>query len=82
MIFLDVGMLMVELFYHKIIDTKNPKQGIIELRYIDPTKIRKVRQVKKAKSNKTGVDMIDALKSIIFIMKKVCSAGTGGGNSG
>ena len=37
------------IFYHKIIDTKNPKQGIIELRYIDPTKIRKVRQVKKVK---------------------------------
>ena len=41
------------IFYHKIIDTKNPKQGIIELRYIDPTKIRKARQLKKKKDNKT-----------------------------
>ena len=31
------------LFYHKIIDTKNPRKGIQELRYIDPTKIKKVR---------------------------------------
>ena len=30
-------------FYHKVIDTKNPRKGITELRYIDPTKIRKVR---------------------------------------
>ncbi|UYA57641.1 portal vertex protein [Synechococcus phage S-CREM1] len=33
------------LFYHKMIDPKNPAQGIIELRYIDPRKIRKVVEV-------------------------------------
>ena len=32
------------LFYHKVIDLDNPKKGILELRYIDPLKIRKVRQ--------------------------------------
>ena len=32
------------LFYHKVIDLDNPKKGIVELRYIDPLKIRKVRQ--------------------------------------
>ena len=31
-------------YYHKVIDLENPKQGILELRYIDPLKIRKVRQ--------------------------------------
>ena len=30
------------LFYHKVIDPKNPKGGLIDLRYIDPRKIRKV----------------------------------------
>lgn len=35
------------LYYHAIIDEQNPKNGITELRYIDPRKIRKVRQVKK-----------------------------------
>jgi hypothetical protein len=35
------------LFYHVIIDEKNPRAGIQELRYIDPRKIRKVREVKK-----------------------------------
>ena len=35
------------LFYHKIIDFKNPSAGIQELRYIDAMKMRYVRQQKK-----------------------------------
>ena len=35
------------LFYHKIIDLKNPQAGIQELRYIDAMKMRYVRQQKK-----------------------------------
>ena len=33
-----------KLYYHQVIDLDNPKKGILELRYIDPLKIRKVRQ--------------------------------------
>ena len=32
------------LFYHKVIDPKKPKDGLLELRYIDPRKIRKVTE--------------------------------------
>ena len=35
------------MYYHKVIDPKNPKDGIRELRYIDPRKIKKVREIKK-----------------------------------
>ena len=71
------------LFYHKIIDTKNPKHGIIELRYIDPTKIRKVRQVKKQKDTSTSVDMINSVDEYyLYNEKGLSSAGTGGGGSG
>jgi hypothetical protein len=35
------------LYYHKIIDLKNPQEGIQELRYIDAMKMRYVRQQKK-----------------------------------
>lgn len=38
------------LYYHVVIDDKNPKDGIKELRYIDPRKIRKVREVQKKRS--------------------------------
>lgn len=33
-----------KIFYHKIIDFDNPKEGIQELRFIDPLKIKKVRE--------------------------------------
>ena len=46
------------LYYHKIIDEKNPKNGLLELRPIDPTKIRKVRELKKDKDPKTGAEII------------------------
>tara|TARA_Y100000589_G_scaffold288962_1_gene290708 strand:+ start:3162 stop:4817 length:1656 start_codon:yes stop_codon:yes gene_type:complete len=37
------------LYYHKIIDLKNPEAGIQELRYIDAMKMRYVRKQKKNK---------------------------------
>lgn len=47
------------LYYHVLIDEKNPKDGIKELRYIDPRKIRKVREVqkKRAAQNVTEVSL-------------------------
>ena len=45
------------LYYHVIIDEKNPQLGIQELRYIDPRRIRKVRQVQKKKSG-TGPNTV------------------------
>ena len=40
------------LYYHKIIDLKKPEEGIQELRYIDPMKMRYVRQQKKREKDK------------------------------
>lgn len=36
-----------KIFYHKVIDLKNPSAGIQEIRYIDPLKIRFVRKAEK-----------------------------------
>ena len=44
------------LYYHKVIDLKKPQEGIKELRYIDPLKMRFVRQEKK-KDRSGGVDL-------------------------
>jgi len=38
------------LYYHKVIDLDAPQKGILELRYIDPNKIKKVRQINKPKT--------------------------------
>jgi hypothetical protein len=35
------------LYYNKVIDLNNPSEGIKEIRYIDPLKIKKMREVKK-----------------------------------
>lgn len=40
------------LFYHVMIDEKKPQEGIKELRYIDPRKIRKIKTQKKRKVSK------------------------------
>jgi hypothetical protein len=44
--------------YHIIIDEKSPKNGIKELRYIDPTMLRKVKEVEEEKDPKTGAMII------------------------
>ena len=49
------------IYYHVVVDEKKPKEGIQELRYIDPRKIRKVREVKKERDPKTGADIIKSI---------------------
>jgi len=44
------------LYYHKVIDLKIPQEGIKELRYIDPMKMRFVRQEKKKNKNNVLVN--------------------------
>jgi len=43
------------LYYHIVIDEKNPRAGIKDLRYIDPRKIRKIKEPIKEKDKRTGV---------------------------
>jgi hypothetical protein len=42
------------IYYLKVIDVKKPEDGIQELRYIDPMKLKHIRQEKKDKSNQIG----------------------------
>src|SRR5210317_230546 len=49
------------IYYHVVVDESRPKDGIKELRYIDPRKIRKVREVKKDKDPKTGALIIKSI---------------------
>ena len=45
------------IFYHILIDEKNPKNGIQGLRYIDPRKIKKVRR-SKLKNNQSAANTL------------------------
>jgi len=50
------------IFYHKIIDFKNPQEGIKELRYIDAMKMRYVRKEKK-KDNDSRLRNIQVIQT-------------------
>jgi hypothetical protein len=49
------------IYYHVVVDEKKPKEGIQELRYIDPRKIRKVRELIKDADPKTGAQIIKSI---------------------
>ena len=49
------------IYFHIVVNEKNPKEGIQELRYIDPRKIRKVREIVKDKDARTGAMLIKSI---------------------
>ena len=59
------------MYYHIIIDRENPTEGIKELRYIDPRKLRKVREMKRKKDERTGVDIVDTVNEYYIYNDKV-----------
>ena len=57
------------LYYQILIDEKNMKQGIVELRYIDPRKIRRIKNVVKEK-NQQGVEVIKSVEEFYLFNDK------------
>ena len=49
------------IYFHVVVNEKNPKEGIQELRYVDPRKIRKVREIQKDKDPKTSAMLIKSI---------------------
>jgi len=63
--------------YHIIIDEENLKKGIVELRYIDPRKIKLVREMKK---DKTGQTIAKSIKAEYYIYSENGFGQSQGGN--
>ena len=59
------------MYYHIIIDKENPAEGIKELRYIDPRKLRKVREIKKQKDERTGAEIMMTVNEYYLYNDKV-----------
>jgi hypothetical protein len=59
------------LYYHMIVDKTKPMEGIKELRYIDPRKLRKVREMKKQKDERTGVEVMKVINEYYLFNDKV-----------
>ena len=59
--------------YHIIIDKSSPKKGIQELRYIDPTKLRKVKEIEEKQDPKTGAKIIEKSDEFFLFQDKLMS---------
>lgn len=60
------------LYYHVVINEKQPELGIQELRYVDPRKIRKVREVQKKRiqANNPGDAVVTKTVNEYFIFNE------------
>jgi len=58
------------LYYQIVIDKESPRDGIKQLRYIDPRKIRKMREQKKRVDPKSGADEFPAAKEFYLYNPK------------
>ena len=47
------------IFYHKVIDLKKPEDGLKEVRYIDPLRIKFIRKLRDDKSLKGVIDRVN-----------------------
>ena len=48
------------IYYHKVIDVKKPEEGIKEVRYIDPLKIKLVRKLKTDPTLRGAINQVNA----------------------
>lgn len=70
-------------YYHVVIDRNKIQDGIQELRYIDPRKIRKVKETRKKKDEKTGVVTTEVGNEYyVYNEKKFKGGATGLGTKG
>jgi Bacteriophage T4-like portal protein (Gp20) len=62
------------LYYNVVIDPNNPRNGIQQLIYVDPRRIRKIRNITKKKEN--GVDIIDKIDTFYLYNEKTVNNNT------
>jgi len=65
------------LYFHVIINVDDPGKGILELRYIDPRKIKKVRELKKKKDAQTGIDIITDVSEYYVYNDRISATSAG-----
>ena len=65
------------IYHHLVVDEKNLKAGIQEIRPIDSSKIRKVKEVKKKKDVVTGASLIDSVNEFYIYQEKPGSQTSG-----
>ena len=56
--------------YHLVVDEKNPKKGIMDIRPVDAAKIRKVKEIIKKKDPITGANIIEGQNEYYIYQEK------------
>jgi hypothetical protein len=70
------------IYFHKVVDSNRPKVGIVDIRNIDPIKIKKVRNIDKKRDPKTNVEKISKVEEFyLFNDKGFDKSGSGEGNT-
>mgnify|MGYP003634947309 FL=1 len=65
------------IYHHIVVDEKNLKAGIQDIRPIDAARIRKVKEVKKKKDPKTGANLIERVDEYFIYQEKPGSQSSG-----
>jgi hypothetical protein len=50
------------LYYQILINQESIKDGIVELRFIDPRKVRRIKNIKKEKQGATGIEVVKEIE--------------------
>jgi hypothetical protein len=58
------------MYYQVVIDVTKPGEGIKELRYIDPRKLRKIREVKRKRDQKSNVAQTQTVQEYFIYNEK------------
>ena len=58
------------IYHHLVVDEKNLKAGIQEIRPIDATKVRKVKEIKKKKDPATGASLVENVNEFYIYQEK------------
>ena len=65
------------MYYQKVIDRENPRNGLLELKYLDPRKVKKIREVRKQRTQ-ASLDIINDFKEYYIYNEKGVSGGVAG----
>ena len=65
------------MYHHLVLNEKNNKEGIIEIRPIDSAKMRKVKKIKKKKDPATGADIVENTEEFFIFQEKPGSSTNG-----
>ena len=69
------------IYFHKVVDPQRPKRGIIDIRFVDPTKIKKIRNVEREKDKVTGMDLIKNVEEFYAFNEKGIESNSNAGQA-